>query len=213
MMFFQLLTESPLLILPWVLAVLLSIGWHEFSHALAGYWQGDDTAQRAGRLTANPLAHIDWMGFGLILLVGFGWGKPTPFNPYNLKFKKWGSAVVALAGPVSNFIMAGVALGIYRGLGYTALGWTQTSNLLEVFLLFMAELNIMLGVFNLIPIPPLDGSKLLYTLLGPGRQDWINRLETQGPWLLLILILFGQGILSRLIQFVFILVYGWFGLI
>lgn len=213
MMFFQLLTESPLLILPWVLAVLLSIGWHEFSHALAGYWQGDDTAQRAGRLTANPLAHIDWMGFGLMLLVGFGWGKPTPFNPYNLKFKKWGSAVVALAGPVSNFIMAALALGIYRGLGYSALGWTETSNLLEVFLLFMAELNIMLGVFNLIPIPPLDGSKLLYTLLGPSRQQLINRLETQGPWLLLILILFGQGILSQLIQFVFILVYGWFGLI
>ncbi len=212
-MFFQLLTQSPLLILPWVVAVLLSIGWHEFAHALAGYWQGDDTAQRAGRLTANPLAHIDWMGFGLMLFIGFGWGKPTPFNPYNLKYKKWGSTLVAFAGPVSNFIMAAVALGIYRGLGYTALGWTETSNLLEVFLLFMAELNIMLGVFNLIPIPPLDGSKFLYTLLGPNRQDLINRLETQGPWLLLILILFGQGILSWLIQFVFVLVYQLFGLI
>ncbi|MBI4407711.1 MAG: site-2 protease family protein [Candidatus Kerfeldbacteria bacterium] len=212
-MLFQLLTESPLLILPWVVAVLLSIGWHEFSHALAGYWQGDDTAQRAGRLTANPFAHIDWMGFGLILLVGFGWGKPTPFNPYNLKFRKWGSTVVALAGPAANFVMAAIALSIYRGLGYTALSWTGSSNLLEVFLLFMAELNIMLGVFNLIPIPPLDGSKLLYALLGPSRQQLINRLEAQGPWLLLILILFGQGILSWLIQFVFVLVYRLFGLI
>src|SRR3989338_8842888 len=211
-MFFQLLTAQPLFVLPWVVAVLLSIGWYEFAHALAGYWQGDDTAQRAGRLTLNPLAHVDWMGLILLLLVGFGWGKPTPFNPYNLKLRKWGSAVVALAGPVSNFIMLVVALTIYKLLGYTALTWSETSNLLEVFLLFMAELNLILGIFNLIPIPPLDGSKLLYTVLGSGRQQLIMQLERQGPWLLLILIFFGQGVLSWLMQRVFIAVYGWFGL-
>ena len=211
-MFFQLLTAQPLFVLPWVVAVLVSIGWHEFAHALAGYWQGDDTAQRAGRLTLNPLAHVDWMGLILLLLVGFGWGKPTPFNPYNLKLRKWGSAVVALAGPVSNFIMLVVALTIYKLLGYTALTWSETSNLLEVFLLFMAELNLILGIFNLIPIPPLDGSKLLYTVLGSGRQQLIMQLERQGPWLLLILIFFGQGVLSWLMQMVFIAVYGWFGL-
>ena len=197
-MFFQLLTAQPLFVLPWVVAVLLSIGWHEFAHALAGYWQGDDTAQRAGRLTLNPLAHVDWMGLILLLLVGFGWGKPTPFNPYNLKLRKWGSTVVAFAGPVSNFIMLVVALTIYKLLGYTALTWSETSNLLEVFLLFMAELNLILGIFNLIPIPPLDGSKLLYTVLGSGRQQLIMQLERQGPWLLLILIFFGQGVLSWL---------------
>ena len=211
-MFFQLLTAQPLFVLPWVVAVLLSIGWHEFAHALAGYWQGDDTAQRAGRLTLNPLAHVDWMGLILLLLVGFGWGKPTPFNPYNLKLRKWGSTVVAFAGPVSNFIMLVVALTIYKLLGYTALTWSETSNLLEVFLLFMAELNLILGIFNLIPIPPLDGSKLLYTVLGSGRQQLIMQLERQGPWLLLILIFFGQGVLSWLMQMVFIAVYGWFGL-
>ncbi len=212
-MLFQLLTAQPLFILPWILAVLVSIGWHEFAHAMAGYWQGDDTAQRAGRLTLNPLAHVDWMGLILLLLVGFGWGKPTPFNPYNLKLRKWGSAVVALAGPASNFIMLAMALSIYKLLGYSALAWTDTSNLLEVFLLFMAELNLVLGVFNLIPIPPLDGSKLLYTLLGPGRQQLIIQLERQGPWLLLILIFFGQGILSWLMQFAFVFVYSRFGLI
>ena len=211
-MFFQLLTAQPLFVLPWVVAVLVSIGWHEFAHALAGYWQGDDTAQRAGRLTLNPLAHVDWMGLILLLLVGFGWGKPTPFNPYNLKLRKWGSTVVAFAGPVSNFIMLVVALTIYKLLGYTALTWSETSNLLEVFLLFMAELNLILGIFNLIPIPPLDGSKLLYTVLGSGRQQLIMQLERQGPWLLLILIFFGQGVLSWLMQMVFIAVYGWFGL-
>lgn len=212
-MLFQLISTQPLYILPWILAVLLSIGWHEFAHALAGYWQGDDTAQRAGRLTLNPLAHVDWLGLILLLLAGFGWGKPTPFNPYNLKLKKWGSAVVALAGPGSNFIMLIVALSLYRVLGYTALSWTDSTNLLEVFLLFMAELNLVLGIFNLIPLPPLDGSKLLYTVLGPNRQELIMRLERQGPWLLLILIFFGQGILSRLMQFAFIGIYGWFGLI
>lgn len=212
-MLFELIADKPLFIIPWVLAVLLSIGWHEFSHALAGYWQGDDTAQRSGRLTANPLAHIDWMGLGLLLLVGFGWGKPTPFNPYNLKFKKWGSAIVAVAGPASNLIMVVIALALYRSLGFTALGWYDTNNLLEAFLLFMAELNLMLCIFNLIPIPPLDGSKLLYTLLGPSQQRLIYTLETQGPWLLLILIFFGQGVLSWLMTWAFVAVYSLFGLI
>ena len=212
-MLFELLQAKPLFIVPWILAVLLSIGWHEFAHALAGYWQGDDTAQRAGRLTANPLAHIDWLGLTLLLIAGFGWGKPTPFNPYNLKFKRWGSALVALAGPASNILMVVVALTVYRLLGFHALGWYQTNNLLEAFLLFMAELNLMLFVFNLIPIPPLDGSKVLYTLLGPRHQNWIITLETQGPWLLLILVFFGQGILSTLMGWAFLTVYSWFGLI
>jgi Zn-dependent protease len=212
-MFFQLLTEKPLFIVPWILAVLLAIGWHEFAHALAGYWQGDDTAQRSGRLTLNPLAHIDWMGFILLLLVGFGWGKPTPFNPYNLKFRKWGSAIVAIAGPLSNIIMVVIALLLYRLLGFAALDWSETGNLLEVFLLFMAELNLMLFVFNLIPIPPLDGSKVLFSLLGPSHQTTILFLETQGPWLLLPVVFFGQGILGWLMQFAFVSVYSLFGLI
>ncbi len=212
-MLFDLLTNKPVFIIAWVLAVLLSIGWHEFAHALAGYWQGDDTAQRSGRLTLNPLAHIDWMGLGLLLLVGFGWGKPTPFNPYNLKFKRWGSALVALAGPTSNILMVIIALTLYRVLGFDALSWYETNNLLEAFILFMAELNLMLCVFNLIPIPPLDGSKVLYTILGPRHQNLINTLEQQGPWLLLILVFFGQGLLSWLMGWAFLTVYSLFGII
>lgn len=212
-MLFDLIADKPIFIIAWVLAVLLSIGWHEFAHALAGYWQGDDTAQRAGRLTANPFAHIDWLGLGLLLLVGFGWGKPTPFNPYNLKFRRWGSALVAMAGPASNLLMVVIALVLYRVLGFTALSWVETNNLLEAFILFMAELNLVLCVFNLIPIPPLDGSKVLYTFLGPRHQGLIQTLETQGPWLLLILVFFGQGILSWLMGWAFITVYGLFGII
>lgn len=212
-MFFELLTNKPLFIIPWIVTVLLSIGWHEFSHALAGYWQGDDTAQRAGRLSPNPLVHIDWLGFALLMFFGFGWGKPTPFNPYNLRFKKWGSALVAVAGPLSNMILVIIALTLYRVFGFTALYWQGTGNLLEAFLLFMAELNIALFVFNLIPIPPLDGSKVLYGFLGEKHRNIIYFLETQGMWLLLALILFGQGILSRLMSFFFVLFYSGFGLI
>lgn len=212
-MFFQLLQINPLLLFPWVLTVLLSIGLHEFAHALSGYLQGDDTAQRAGRLTPNPFAHIDWIGFALLLFVGFGWGKPTPYNPYNLRFRKWGGALVALAGPASNIIMAVIALSIYKLLGFHGLGISANGNLLEPFLFFMAQLNLMLAVFNLIPIPPLDGSKVLYSILGDRHHNVIVFLETQGPWLLLFLIVFGQGILSAIMDGVFAVVFRLFGLI
>ncbi len=212
-MFFDLLEVNPLFLIPWILTVIFAIGIHEFSHALSGYLQGDDTAQRQGRLTLNPLNHIDWLGFALLLFIGFGWGKPTPYNPYNLKYKKWGGALVAIAGPVSNILMMVVSIFVFKLLGFTNLNWMLSTNLLEVFLLFMVQLNIVLFVFNLIPIPPLDGSKVLYSILGPKRQNIIRTLEMQGPWLLLLLILFGQGILGRMISFVFLAVYQLFGLI
>lgn len=199
-MLFRLLAYNPLLVLPWIVAVILAISVHEFSHALAGYLQGDDTAQAQGRLTLNPLAHLDWLGFGLLLLVGFGWGKPTPYNPYNLKYPKWGSTLVALAGPASNVIMAILALVLYRLLGFTNLNWIISTNLLEAFLLLMAQLNIMLFVFNLIPVPPLDGSKLLYPILGYKYQSTIMKLELYGPWILLGVILFADTLLERIIS-------------
>lgn len=212
-MFLALIADKPLFIIPWILTAVLSIGWHEFFHALAGYWQGDDTAQRAGRLTPNPLAHIDWVGFALMIFVGFGWGKPTPFNPYNLKFKKWGSALVAMAGPISNIILVIISLTLYRLLGYEGVDWTEMSNVLQAFLLFMGQLNIMLFAFNLIPIPPLDGSKVLFAILGHRRQQLVTQIEALGPWLLLGLIFFGQGILNRLLILALVTIYTWFGLI
>lgn len=212
-MIFNLLEVNALFLIPWLVTILLAIGIHEFSHALAGYVQGDDTAQREGRLTLNPIAHVDWLGLALLLFIGFGWGKPTPFNPYNLKYKKWGSALVSIAGPISNVIMVFLALITYKLVGFTNLSWANSTNLLEVFLLFMVQLNLVLFVFNLIPIPPLDGSKILYTFLGPQRQTLITMLETNGPWFLLALIIFGQGILDRIISFFFVLFYNMFNLI
>lgn len=212
-MIFNLLEVNALFLIPWLVTILLAIGIHEFSHALAGYLQGDDTAQRAGRLTLNPFAHVDWLGLALLLFIGFGWGKPTPFNPHNLKYKKWGGALVSVAGPLSNVIMLVVALTAYKLLGFTNLNWSASTNLLEVFLLFMVQLNLVLFVFNLIPIPPLDGSKILYSFLGPQRQALITMLETNGPWFLLALIIFGQGILDKIVSFFFVLFYNLFNLI
>lgn len=211
-MFLSLLSTNPLYLIPWVLAVLLSIGWHEFFHAMAGHLQGDDTAERSGRLTLNPLAHIDWIGFALMMFVGFGWGKPTPFNPYNLRFKKWGSALVALAGPLSNMLMAVLAIAAYKLLGYPNPLYHE-ANLLGVFLQFMLQLNLVLGLFNLLPIPPLDGSKVLYTLLGSKHQNTIIWLERNGTWLLLAFIIFAQGLLSGLVSYVLFFIYGLFGYI
>lgn len=205
-MFFHLAGLNPLLILPWLVAIVLAISVHEFSHAFSAYLQGDDTAQAAGRLTLNPFAHIDWIGLLLLAVAGFGWGKPTPYNPYNLKFPKWGSALVGLAGPVSNLIMALVSLTIFKVLGFHNLDWTSATSLLEVFLIMMIELNVMLCIFNLIPVPPLDGAKLL-------PLETMVKVEAYGPWLLLAVILFGGGILSRIISFALGLLYNVFGLI
>lgn len=167
------------------LAIIIVISVHEYSHALAGYLLGDKTAEHEGRLTLNPLAHLDPMGTVLLIIVGFGWGKPVPFNPYNLRWSKWGSAAVALAGPLSNFIMAVI---FAAGLSWVAPHY-GLDNYLTMLLIFLVVYSVGLGLFNLIPIPPLDGSKVLFTLL-PARYTWLAVwLQRNGMWLLLALLL------------------------
>lgn len=178
-----------------LLALYVSLTVHEFSHALTAFLQGDNTAQRAGRLTLNPLKHIDPIGTVLVPLLGalsgfpfIGWAKPVPFNPYNLKRGKWGSVYVALAGPASNFIMALVFLGLLR-LAVSVIGMSG-SNLLVMFLMMLVMINVVLGIFNLIPVPPLDGSKLMHALLdAPKYRNFLVTMETRGPMILMILIL------------------------
>jgi len=179
-----------------LLALYVSLTVHEFSHAFLAYLQGDSTAQRAGRLTLNPLAHIDPIGTVMVPLLGamsgfplIGWAKPVPFNPYNLsKGGKWGSVYVALAGPLSNFLMAFVFLGLLR-LAVTVLGLSG-GNLLVLFLTFLVMINVVLGIFNFIPVPPLDGSKLLHALLDhPKYRDFLMTLEQRGPMILMILVI------------------------
>jgi Zn-dependent protease len=194
-----LLFQNPVLFIVWTLAFLISLGFHEFSHALAGTWLGDTTAKRMGRLTLNPAAHVDPMGLGALLLIGFGWGKPVPFNPYNLKWSRWGPAAVAGAGPLSNLFLALVTLALFAVIAPN-LG---PGNLLVIFLALMVQINVSLMVFNLIPLPPLDGSKALLSALAHPKYASIRQMiEVQGPTLLFMIIIadafLNLGIFSRL---------------
>ncbi len=181
----SLLFSDPLAFVAFVIVFLMSLSVHEASHALAGYLLGDMTAKRANRLTLNPFAHVDLLGFVALVTIGFGWGKPVPFNPYQLKYPRWGPVLVAGAGPTANLLVGTLCAFAYRflepGLG--------PMNLLTVMLSSAAFLNFALLLFNLIPVPPLDGSKALLAVL----DAWNYRraaflLERQGPMLLLLLI-------------------------
>jgi Zn-dependent protease len=187
-MILNLLFDQPILFLAWTGAILAAITIHEFSHALMADVLGDSTAKREGRLTLNPLAHLDPMGTILLLLVGFGWGRPVPFNPYNLKNQKWGPALVAGAGPFSNLIMAIVFGFILRFASGLDLG---PENLGIKFLAMLVFLNLILMAFNLIPVPPLDGSKVLFAFLHLSEQAKFI-LEHHGPFFLLMLIIFDR---------------------
>lgn len=198
MMLFALM-DQPLVLLAWILAIVVSLSFHEFSHALAATSLGDNTAKFSGRLTLNPLSHISWMGLLMLVLVGFGWGRPVPFNPYNLKAPKFGPAVVAIAGPFSNLVFAAVAIIIiaiaFPGVNpLFIMGGAGSLNLMAIFLSLVIYINLLLMIFNLIPIPPLDGSKILFAFLHGSRFQYIQEfLEEKGSSLLFGLILFSYA--------------------
>lgn len=187
-MFLKLLFSSPALAAAWVIAIFASLTVHEFSHALVAYLRGDRTAEREGRLTLNPLAHLDPLGFFMLLIVGFGWAKPVPYNPYNLKDPKWDSVAVALAGPASNFLVAVICGLILRSL--LAAGAVASFNLLPIFLFLLAILNLFLMVFNLIPINPLDGSRLFFALFSHPRYARLREfMAFRGQQILVFLLI------------------------
>ena len=186
-------------------AVLLLVGFpvHEFAHALAAYWQGDGMAKVYGRLTLNPIAHFDRYGALMTVfsvLIGgivIGWAKPTPINPRNFRDQRNGELLVALAGPASNVLMAvGFAL-VYRLLVAAGIGMPDW---LDLALQYLVLFNVLLGIFNLLPVPPLDGSNILYRFLSP-RQAWQVRpvLQQYGFFILLAVILVLGPALSGLI--------------
>ena len=194
-----------------VIAIMLLVGFpvHEFSHALAAYRLGDSTARLQGRLTLNPIAHFDPLG-GILLAVtflsgafGFGWAKPTPVNPMNLQGGRWGEAIVAAAGPLSNLILAGAAaLPLRYIIGSETLVDQVPVLLLEILYTFIV-INVVLMIFNLFPIPPLDGSKVLFAFLPPRTVwQWRPILEQYG-FILLLLIFFlppGNSIGGRIVR-------------
>jgi Zn-dependent protease len=195
MPFFNLLFSEPAIAFAWVVAIIIAIGIHEFSHALVAKLQGDSTAELEGRVTLNPLAHLDPFGFLALVLFGFGWGKPVPFNPYNLKSRRWGPAIVSLAGPAMNvlgLIVFGIILAVFER--STAL---PSDNLFIIFLELLVRFNIVLALFNLLPVPPLDGSKLL-GLLPDQFRGLVEGLTKYGFVILMFVIVFGQPYLGAL---------------
>jgi len=185
-----------------VVAIMLLVGFpiHEFSHALAAYRLGDGTAKLFGRLTINPIAHFDPVG-GVLLAVtfigsaasgsafGFGWAKPTPVNPLNLLYGRRGEAIVAAAGPISNLILAAAAAIPLRFLIANpdlAIEIPMLVNVLNLFVL----INLVLMVFNLIPVPPLDGSKVLFAFLDRRTEYQIRPILEQYGFFILILLFF-----------------------
>jgi Zn-dependent protease len=191
---------------------MLLIGFpvHEFSHALAAYRLGDSTARHLGRLTLNPVAHFDPLG-GILLAVtflgsgsgfGFGWAKPTPVNPNNLEGGRWGEAIVAAAGPISNLVLAiAAALPLRYLVDHPDLA-RQLPELALPVLYFFVLINVVLMIFNMFPIPPLDGSKVLFAFLPPRLAwQWRPILEQYG-FILLLLVFFlppGNSIGGRII--------------
>ena len=176
-----------------VAAVFLCLTIHETCHGLAAYALGDPTAKRAHRLSLNPLRHIDWLGLLMMVVAGFGWAKPVPVNPNYFKKPKQGMAVTALAGPVSNLLLAILLLLIARGVYIRAALTGSFSATWFAFLLDTASLSVGLGLFNLVPIPPLDGSKVLAVLLPDRAYSWLMRYERFGMLLLLAVISVGIG--------------------
>lgn len=176
-----------------VLAVLLCLTVHEICHGLAAYALGDPTARDRRRLSLNPLRHIDWLGLAMMLFAGFGWAKPVPVDPRYFKKPKQGMALTALAGPVSNLLLAFLAmLFCHKVLDGLVMVEDGAAYLLYIFLhLYAAPLSIGLGLFNLLPIPPLDGAKVLGAFLPDRTYFGLMRYERYGMFLLLALSWFG----------------------
>ena len=178
--------------------IVFSMMLHELAHGGVAYLWGDETAKEDGRLTLNPLKHLDpFMSVILPLMsyllggVVFGGAKPVPVNPYKLKGREWGMALVAVAGPLTNFVLALVSFLV---LELTGVG--QESEILYTILYEMLFVNLGFGVFNLIPIPPLDGSRVLYTLMPDGVREFMNKMERVGIYIIYMLILVGGGVFS-----------------
>jgi Zn-dependent protease len=178
-------------------ALIISLSFHEFAHAWSAWKLGDDTAARQGRLTLDPRAHLDPLGtFMLILTVilgfGIGWARPVPVNPWRLRVgPRAGMALVAVGGPIANLLIAFVALQVVGLLDRPTIPGEALDLLVE-----LARLNVILAVFNMLPIPPLDGYRVLLGLLPAPAANSFASIEPYGPMILLMVIFIGQGLLS-----------------
>lgn len=194
------LLSNPFSFVLWAGALLLAITVHEYAHAWMADRLGDPTARLAGRLTFNPLAHLDPLGTLMLLLFRFGWGKPVPFDPYNLREPRRDAALISFAGPAANLIFAVILAMIIR-LAHLALG--SPAYVVELILTPVLGLSVMLAVFNLLPVHPLDGGKILIGILPWDLADkWEGILEQYGMIIILFLIfpVFGFSLVGAIIS-------------
>ena len=182
--------------------IIISMMLHELAHGVTAYFLGDTTAKDDGRLTLNPLKHLDpFMSVILPLMsylmggVVFGGAKPVPVNSRNLKGGVWGMALVAFVGPLTNFLLAFISFLLLE-----VAGFGQGSEIIYTILIEMVFVNLGFGVFNLFPIPPLDGSRILYAIAPDGVRDFMDRLERVGIYIIYMLILIGGGVFSSVMS-------------
>ncbi|MCS5696576.1 site-2 protease family protein [Desulfofundulus thermocisternus] len=178
--------------------IILGLTFHELAHGWVADRLGDTTARYQGRLTLNPLVHVDVIGLIMLFIAGFGWAKPVPVNPYNFRGDmRRGLMLVSLAGPATNMLLA-VAGAVALGLGAWKLPYGQE------IVINIIHINVILAVFNLLPIPPLDGSKILAGVL-PGRQPWLYMLENYG--IIILLLLLFTGIIGKVLRWIIVPLY------
>lgn len=196
---------SKVLIVP---GIIIGLTFHEFAHAWVAYKLGDQTPKLQGRVTLNPMAHIDWMGLAALFFVGFGWGQPVEIDPYQFKHRRRDELLVAVAGVAMNLLLAilfsFVAKAIYlvAGAGWNEAGFTGD---LWMMLFYIIQINLVLMIFNLIPCPPLDGFNIVAQVLNFGQTETYWRLYQYGNWVLVALIVFGVTgmIISPCVDFLF----------
>ena len=192
-----------------IIVLLFSAIAHEYMHGWAAFRLGDSTAKNAGRLTLNPLAHLEWFGsffLPLVMVVTnmpfvFGWAKPVPYNPNNLKDQKYGDAKVAVAGPLTNLVIA-LFFGLF--LRFFPVFNLNFSGLLAVVI----YINLILAVFNLVPIPPLDGSKILATFLPVAWRNRYLEMERAGFIFIILFVMLAGGLIIPIVDFLFKIIVG-----
>ena len=191
-----------------IIILIMSVVIHELSHGYAAELLGDPTPRLQGRLTLNPLKHLEWFGSFIVPLITsmagftFGWAKPVQWNPYNVKNKRWGELIISLAGPISNLLIA-----VAFGLVLRTMGGSLSESFIQISF-YVIVINIVLAVFNLVPIPPLDGSKVFFSLLPPRFAGIRESLERYSIFFFLILIFFLWRFVEPIIPFIFKIIVG-----
>jgi Zn-dependent protease len=180
--FLAIFQQNPAAAVALLLGLVVGVVVHEAAHAYSAYLLGDDTAYRAGRVTLNPASHLDLLGSMMFLMAGFGWGKPTPVVTSKLRGGVLGPVAVAAAGPLSNLLIVAVCAALYQLPPFE-------SGYLQIIVLLAAFGNALLFVFNLIPIPPLDGAKVIFPFLPRSLSGFVDFMNQYGPMILLVLVL------------------------